>query len=117
MTVTSGDIRRGMELITRSSVYAFSEDIKSGFITILGGHRVGISGDAAVEQGKIAHMRSVQSLNYRYAREVIGSADSVMGRILDGNRIKNTLITSPPMCGNVACQEKCEKTSRKMRNL
>lgn len=99
MTVSSGDIRRGMELITRSSVYAFSEDIKNGFITISGGHRVGISGDATVEKGKIAHMRSVQSLNYRYAREVIGSADHVMGRILEGNRIKNTLITSPPMCG------------------
>ncbi|MBR5808681.1 MAG: hypothetical protein IKY39_01070, partial [Clostridia bacterium] len=42
--VTSGDIKRGMELITRSSVYAFSEDIKNGFITLEKGHRVGISG-------------------------------------------------------------------------
>lgn len=99
ITVSSGDIKRGMELITRSSVYAFSEDIKNGFITISGGHRIGISGDAAVEKGKISHIRSVQSLNYRYAREVVGAADSVMEKIVDGHRIKNTLITSPPMCG------------------
>lgn len=97
--VTSGDIKRGMELITRSSVYAFSEEIKNGFITLEKGHRVGISGDAVVENGELSHIRTVQSLNYRYAREVIGSADKVMGRILDGNRIKNTLIVSPPMCG------------------
>lgn len=99
ITASSVDIKRGMELITRSSVYAFSEDIKNGFITISGGHRVGISGDAAVENGKISHIRCVQSLNYRYAREVIGSADGVMDKILVGNHIKNTLIISPPMYG------------------
>jgi len=97
--VSSQDIKRGMELITRSSVYAFSEDIKNGFITISGGHRVGIVGDATMDLGKLSHIRHVQSLNYRYAREVIGAADKVMDRILDGNRIKNTLIVSPPMCG------------------
>lgn len=97
--VSTADIERGMELITRSSVYAFSEDIKNGFITIAGGHRVGISGDAVVSEGKILNMRSVQSLNYRYAREVMGASKDVMDRILEGNRIKNTLIVSPPMCG------------------
>lgn len=93
------DIQRGMELITRSSVYAFSEDIKNGFITLPKGHRVGISGDAAVSEGKISHIRCVQSLNYRYAREVIGAASGIMDRILDNGRIKNTVIVSPPMCG------------------
>lgn len=93
------DIERGMELITRSSVYAFSEDIKNGFITIAGGHRVGISGDAATSNGKILNMRCVQSLNYRYAKEVIGASRDVMDRILVDGRIKNTLIVSPPMCG------------------
>ena len=99
VTATSGDIRRGMELVTRSSVYAFENDIRNGYITLSGGHRVGISGDAAVIGGKLSHIRTVQSLNYRLAREVIGAADYVMGRIFDGKNIKNTLIVSPPMCG------------------
>lgn len=99
VTVSMTDIKRGMELITRSSVYAFSNDIKNGFITLAGGHRVGISGDAVIESGKISHMRHIQSLNYRYAREVIGAADKVMSRVLENGRIKNTLIVSPPMCG------------------
>ncbi len=99
MIVTATDIRRGMELITRSSVYVFENEIKNGYVTMPGGHRVGISGDVISRDGKISDIRSVQSLNYRFAREVIGAADYVMERILDGQRIKNTLIVSPPMCG------------------
>lgn len=99
VTATSGDIRRGMELVTRSSVYAFENEIKNGYITLPGGHRVGISGDAAVIDGRLSHIRTVQSLNYRLAREVIGAADNIMDRIFDGQNIKNTLIISPPMCG------------------
>lgn len=97
--VTGNDIKRGMELVSRSSVYAFENEIRNGYITLSGGHRVGISGDAVTENGKISHIRTVQSLNYRFAREVIGAADSVMDRIFDGREIKNTLIVSPPMCG------------------
>ena len=97
--VAGSDIRRGMELITRSSVYAFENEIRNGYITLSGGHRVGISGDAAVEDGKISHIRTVQSLNYRFAREVIGAASGVIDRIFDGVLIQNTLIVSPPMCG------------------
>ena len=97
--VTGNDIKRGMELVSRSSVYAFENEIRNGYITLSGGHRVGISGDAVTENGKISHIRTVQSLNYRFAREVIGAADSVIDRIFDGGEIKNTLIVSPPMCG------------------
>ncbi len=97
--VTGNDIRRGMELITRSSVYAFENEIKNGYVTLSGGHRVGISGDAVTENGKLSHIRTVQSLNYRFAREVIGAADTVMHLVCDKGIIKNTLIVSPPMCG------------------
>ena len=99
VTIAPSDIRRGMELITRSSVYAFENEIKNGYITLAGGHRVGIVGDAVLAGGKLSHLRTVQSLNYRFAREIIGVADPVMDRIFDGKSIKNTLIVSPPMCG------------------
>lgn len=99
LTVTGNDIRRGMELITRSSVYAFENEIRNGYITLSGGHRVGISGDAVACGGKISHIKTVQSLNYRFAREVIGAANCVIDRIFDGRQIKNTMIVSPPMCG------------------
>lgn len=99
LIVGQSDIRRSLELVTRSSVYAFENEIKNGYITLPGGHRVGISGDAVTDSGKLSHIRSVQSLNYRFAREVIGAADHIMERIFNGKSIKNTLIVSPPMCG------------------
>lgn len=97
--ITASDIKRGLELITHSSVYAYEDEIRAGYITLPGGHRVGICGDAVTENGKIMHMRWIQSLNYRIAREIIGAADCVIDKISDGNRIKNTIIISPPMCG------------------
>lgn len=97
--ITQSDIERGMELITKSSVYAFEDEIRNGFVTIEGGHRVGICGETVTESGKISHIRKVQSLNYRFAREIIGAADGIMDRIIKDGIIKNTLIVSPPMCG------------------
>lgn len=99
VVVTANDIRRGLELITRSSVYAFENEIRNGYITLPGGHRVGISGDAVTIDGRLSHLRAIQSLNYRFAREVIGAADPIIDRVFDGEKIKNTLIVSPPMCG------------------
>jgi len=97
--VTDRDIKRALELITDFSLYAHENDLKNGFITLPGGHRVGVCGEAAVSGGKITHLKNIQSLNYRFAREIIGCSDSIMDRILINGDIKNTLIVSPPMCG------------------
>lgn len=97
--VTEGDILRGMELITRSSVYAYEDEIRNGYVTLSGGHRVGICGDAVLSSGKISQIRKVHSLNYRIAREVIGCSDSIINSIISAGQIKNTLLVSPPMYG------------------
>lgn len=99
LIVTEADIKRALELITNFSLYAYENEIKNGFVTLPGGHRVGVCGEAASSSGKITHLKSIQSLNYRFAREVPGCSDSIMDRILAGTEIKNTLIVSPPMCG------------------
>ena len=99
LIVTETDIKRALELITNFSLYAYENEIKNGFVTLPGGHRVGVCGEAASSSGKITHLKSIQSLNYRFAREVPGCSDSIMDRILEGTEIKNTLIVSPPMCG------------------
>lgn len=99
LTVTPRDITRGTELVTRCSLYAYENEIRSGYITVAGGHRVGICGEAVCENGKISHMRAVQSLNYRIAREIVGAADKILPMITDGNAVKNTVIISPPMYG------------------
>ncbi len=99
VTVTEGDMKSALELITSYSLYAYENEIRNGFITISGGHRVGVCGEVNSGPHGITHLKSIQALNYRFAREVIGCSDKLMGRIVENRSIKNTLIVSPPMCG------------------
>lgn len=99
ITVCQTDIKRALELITNFSMYAHENEIKNGFVTLSGGHRVGICGEASLSGGKISHLKNIQALNYRFAREFIGCSDSLMDRIIKNGDIKNTVIVSPPMCG------------------
>ena len=99
VTVTESDIKSALELITCFSLYAYENELRNGFITIAGGHRIGVCGEANMSQGAITHLKSIQSLNYRFAREIIGCSDKYIDKIIVGGNIKNTLIVSPPMCG------------------
>lgn len=96
---TKGDIEEAMELAAGSSVYSVRDEIRNGFITISGGHRIGVTGTAVRDNGEIGFLRDVSGLNYRLAREIVGAADKVIDKITDGQTVKNTLIISPPGAG------------------
>lgn len=96
---SKADLIEGVELISEASVYALENEIKNGYITIDGGHRVGICGNAVTENGKIVNINCISGLNYRIAKEVIGAADKIMPYVYDSEKIRNTLIISPPQCG------------------
>ena len=97
--VEPSDVQRVFKAICENSVYAFSEDIKQGFVTIRGGHRIGISGRVVTANGKIENFRDISSLNIRIAREVVGAANMIIDHILGPGGIVNTLIVSPPNGG------------------
>lgn len=97
---TLDDIKNAVSLITNFSLYSFEDDIRNGFVTIDGGHRVGICGKAVLENGKVRTFRDISFINYRVARQVLGAADKVLHYILnEDNAVYNTLIISPPQCG------------------
>lgn len=96
---TKTDIEEAVEIASGSSVYSVRDEIRNGFITMSGGHRVGITGTAVGENGEIDFLRDVSGLNYRLAREIKGAADGVIGKITDGQTVKSTLIISPPGAG------------------
>jgi stage III sporulation protein AA len=97
---TLEDIKNAVSLITNFSLYSFEDDIRNGFVTIDGGHRVGICGKAVLENGKVRTFRDISFINYRVARQVLGAADKVLHYILkEDNDLYNTLIISPPQCG------------------
>lgn len=94
------DIINSFQLITNHSIYAFSEDIRKGYITITGGHRVGIGGKVVYGSKGIDMINSISSLNIRIARQKKGVSNHIIPYILDKNKnIHNTLIISPPQCG------------------
>lgn len=97
--VTKDDIRKTFHFISQCSVYSFEEELKNGFITISGGHRVGFSGHVISENDAIKTIRNISSLNIRIAKEIIGVADKVLPYIIDNGNVLNVLIISPPKAG------------------
>lgn len=90
-----------LRIISKNSLYALENELRSGFITINGGHRVGFVGEAVVDGGQIKTQKNIASINIRIARAVKGCASSVLPYIIDkkNKSIFHTLIVSPPRCG------------------
>lgn len=78
-----------------NSVYAYEEDIKNGFITIDGGHRIGLCGKGVLKHGELIHIKDISALNLRIAHEIKGCAANIIKFICE-NGISSTLIISPP---------------------
>ena len=95
--VTPDELNRTFEKICNYSIYSFENEIKNGFVTVAGGHRIGISGETVVFNGKITGMKNISSLNVRIAREFVGCSKSVFENIKDKNR--GVLIVGPPSSG------------------
>lgn len=99
LVISKEDINFILQRISNYSLYAYEEEIKQGFITIKGGHRVGIAGECVMDGGQIKTIKNISSLNIRICREVIGCSNKLMKYISESGRVYNTLIISPPKCG------------------
>ena len=97
--VTEADLREMLEYISNYSLYAYEDEMRQGFITIEGGHRIGLCGQTIVENGQVKNLRYISSINVRVAHEVIGCADDVIPYLIEDTRVLHTLIVSPPRCG------------------
>ncbi|MGH4138017.1 stage III sporulation protein AA [Clostridium sp.] len=96
---TTEDIKYIMQRISNYSIYAFEDEIRQGYITIKGGHRVGLCGICVIENNSIKTIKDISSINIRACKEIIGCADKVMPYIMCNNSVHNTIIISPPKCG------------------
>jgi stage III sporulation protein AA len=95
------DLERALHLISSASLYAFEQELRCGYMTIPGGHRVGLCGQAVLEQGRVVRLKHITALNYRIAREVDGAARPFVRYFVDYRlrRARHALIISPPRCG------------------
>lgn len=99
--ITKNEIKETMEYISNYSLYAFEEEIRQGFITINGGHRIGITGKIIIQEDSIKGMKHISYINVRLAHQVKGCANTVLPYLIDTvtHHIYHTLIISPPKCG------------------
>ena len=93
------DVFNTLLIISQSSLYSMEEELRNGFITLRGGHRVGFVGEVVVDNGRIRIIKNIASFNFRISRELPGVANPVIPLIIKSNRVYNTLVISPPGCG------------------
>lgn len=92
---TAEDVRQILMRMSDFSVYAHMEQLCRGFITLKGGHRVGIVGRCVTHNDAIENITEISSVCIRLAKQIMGVADVIMDVAERGN----VLIVSPPGCG------------------
>ncbi len=97
--VKARDIKETLEYISSFSLYAYEDEIRQGYITVAGGHRVGLAGKVILDQGKVRSVKHVSFINIRMSHEIKGCGTMLMPYIYDEKCIHHTLIISPPGCG------------------
>jgi stage III sporulation protein AA len=97
--VDKNEIKEMMDYISSYSLYAFEDEIKQGFITIQGGHRIGIAGKTVLDGDKITGLKYISYINVRISHEMKGCANKVMPFIANDDEVHHSLIISPPRCG------------------
>lgn len=87
-----------MNKISQFSIYTLEEELKRGYITVSGGHRIGLAGKVILEEGKVKAIRDIASFNIRIAKEKLGIAEKIMPFIFKDSWM-HTMIVGPPQTG------------------
>ncbi len=97
--LTGDDLRLTLEIATSASYHSAVEKLRSGFLPLRGGHRLGITGTVDLREGCIHGYRSISSLCLRVARAVKGVENEVKEAVFQEGGAVPTLILSPPGMG------------------
>lgn len=80
------------------SLHSCADQLRQGFVTLPGGHRVGVAGTARVEQGQVLSVHRITSLNIRIASRIPGAGDLLLEKLF-GSGLGGGLIAGPPLSG------------------
>jgi stage III sporulation protein AA len=98
--VSKEDLGQAILFLSNHSIYALDEELRQGFITIPGGHRVGFVGYGVIKEGELKQIKEFSGVNFRITRELRGCADPIMPYLLtEVGDLHHTMIISPPRCG------------------
>ena len=97
--IVTQDLELLLEIASRASVHAVLSQLREGYLTIEGGHRLGLCGTAVLENGQMRNLRSLSSVSIRIARQRPGAALPLLSGLMEGGRLCSTLIAAPPGMG------------------
>ena len=97
--VTAAELEHFLEIASHASLHAVLNQIRRGYLTIEGGHRIGLCGEVVLREGEIHALRSISSANLRIARQIKGAAAPLLDGLCPDGRLSDTLILAPPGLG------------------
>ena len=100
--VQRAHLERLLEIASCASVHTVMDQLREGFVTIPGGHRIGFCGTAVMEQGNVRMLRDLSSASIRLARQFPGIARGVLKSLTEHDQLKNTLVLAPPGGGKTS---------------
>lgn len=93
------ELEQLVEIASRASLHAVLDQVRRGYLTMEGGHRIGLCGTVTLREGEIHALRTISSADVRIARQVKGAAAPVLDGLCPGGRLAGTLILAPPGLG------------------
>lgn len=106
-TINSAQMKEILAYLSNYSLYACEDEIRQGFLSLPGGHRVGLAGRTVIREGRVKTITDISSVNIRFAREVKGCADRVLPYLWKRDQLLHTLIASAPGCGKTTLLRDC----------
>lgn len=97
--ITSNDLHSVIEIATKASAHTALERVRHGFITVRGGHRLGLCGSVVCKDGCIHNIRCISSLNIRIARQIPGIGNDLLRVLCAKGKIPSVLVLAPPGAG------------------
>ncbi|MGI6426651.1 MAG: stage III sporulation protein AA [Natronincolaceae bacterium] len=98
--ISKENIEKTLQFASNYSIYSIEDELKNGYITIHGGHRIGIVGKVLMGNKGIRTLKNFSGLNIRVSREKLGVASKALPYIINSKgEFLNTLLVSPPQCG------------------
>lgn len=94
--VNRRDLELTVEIATQASPQAALEQLRQGYFTLRGGHRLGLCGSVWTQEGRVKNLRRLSSLNLRLAHAVPGCGAQVLRELGTEGTFPDTLILAPP---------------------
>lgn len=99
LIATEQIVKETLDYVSDYSLYAYENEMRQGFITVEGGHRVGVVGQVILEQGHVKNIKQVGALNIRISHEILNCADALFPHLTRQKKLYHTMIISPPRSG------------------